>query len=193
MATAAEMPAGVSAYTGAAAYKLGASGGGSGAGACAGDGGGRGGTGGASLGLVIVFTDPTGITNPPIVRANLLQRGLGGNAGNGGFGGRGGVGGPGGLGGTEDPFWIDYRGGNGARGGDGGVGGGGGGGCGGASIGIVVAGPDAGWSLDYNTSNTFLQSNSSLTGGTGGAAGPTGNTNAAAQGVAGGSVNYLVQ
>ncbi len=193
MASAAQMPAGVSAYTGAAVYKLGASGGGSGAGACGGTGGGRGGAGGASLGLVIVFTVPTWIANPPQVRSNLVQRGSGGNAGNGGFGGRGGVGGPGGAGGTQAPFWIDYRGGNGARGGDGGVGGGGGGGCGGASIGIVVTGPDASWSLSYDTTNTFLQTNSALTGGAGGASGPTGVTSSVALGVAGGSTNYLVQ
>lgn len=193
MAAAAQMPAGVTAYTGAAAYKLGASGGGSGAGACGGGGGGRGGAGGASFAVVIAYTNPSGIANPPLVRSNLVQRGFGGNAGSGGFGGRGGVGGPGGTGGQQASFWIDYRGGNGARGGDGGVGGGGGGGCGGASVGIVVVDPDAAWTLSLNTSNVFLQNDASLTGGSGGSAGPTGVTNAAASGLSGGSINYLVQ
>jgi hypothetical protein len=174
MAGAAELPAGVSPYGGAAAYKPGASGGGAGAGGCGGAGGEPGGAGGASIAIRVGFTGGVTVATPPSVGANVVERGQGGVGGNGGFGGRGGRGGAGGAGGTEAAFWIAYRAGSGAGGGDGGVGGGGGGGCGGPSLGVVVAGGQIGWMAAYGAANDLSRTSGVQAGGAGGKAGPSG-------------------
>jgi hypothetical protein len=129
------------------AYDLGATGGGGGSGGCAGDGGNGAVAGGGSFAVFITFSGagPAQLGDLPILRDNVIQRGLGGNGGNGGIGGGGGEGGPGGAGGAvgapADMFmaFCSLQGGDGGQGGRGGHGSGGGGGQGGASYDVFVA------------------------------------------------------
>ncbi len=168
-----QMPPGVGAY-GGNSYKLGATGGGGGAAGCGGKGGQGGKSGGASIAVMVGYTSPDAALSPPIVVANLVQRGFGGTGGAGGYGGQGGLGGDGGTGGHSQNYWIDFKAGKGGRGGRGGEGGGGGGGCGGPSLGLAVFGAPGNWQVTYDQDNGFAQLESLKTGGTGGVAGASG-------------------
>lgn len=148
-------------------YELGSSGGGGGAGGCGGGGGARGGDGGASIAILITYTNPVTGTSLPVIYQNRIRRGLGGNGGTGGFGGPGGQGGAGGFGG-QSTQWSTSTGGKGGDGGNGGPGGGGGGGCGGPSFGIL------GFNLQgatWGLGNLFDYSSTVDTGGLGGLGG----------------------
>jgi len=190
-ASSAEMAGtGVGAKGGTPRYRRGATGGGAGAGGCGGTGGGSGGSGGASIALFVAWNStPGGGSNPPLIRDNTILRGPGGLGGVGGYGGTGGTGGDGGNGDDSNGFWVDFRSGDGGRGGNGGVGGGGGGGCGGASFGIAMYNHPGSWTLSVAADNVFTLPDSTPTGGPGGAAGPSGATNANADGSLGASAN----
>ncbi len=109
----------------------GAGGGGGGAGGARATVAGTGGRpGGASIGILVVNTQPTVIDV-------TIELGTGGAGGAGGAGGLGQPGGPGGNGGAPN---SGGRGGNGGAGGTGGHSGGGAGGAGGPSIGLAVGG-----------------------------------------------------
>ncbi|MCC6625702.1 MAG: hypothetical protein IT385_30990 [Deltaproteobacteria bacterium] len=172
-------------------YRIGASGGGAGAGGCGGAGGAGGGSGGASIAVFVTFVSTTP-TSLPILRANLVERGLGGDGGAGGFGGLGGSPGNGGRGGGSQDFWVGFRAGNGGRGGFGGEGGGGGGGCGGASFGIAVWRHPAALAVGYAASNGFVLAEAQATGGSGGQPGPSGQTRPEGRGANGATVNLQV-
>jgi len=188
-ASAQEMPPGVPPYN-SPHYKLGATGGGGGAGGCGGKGGNGGGTGGASIGVFVAFSSPQAASTPPIVAANMIDRGYGGPGGIGGYGGSGGIGGDGGKGGNSSGYWIDFQAGDGGRAGRGGQGGGGGGGCGGASFAMAVFNYPANWEPAYAAFNEFLLTEDLLTGGTGGPAGPSGKANPNGDGTLGATLNY---
>ena len=168
-------------------------GGGGAAGGCGGGGGIGGGSGGASIAVFVAWTIPAQATSAPVISANQIQRGYGGDGGNGGFGGSGGTGGNGGIGGDSGSFWIDFRAGNGGDGGTGGEGGGGGGGCGGPSFGYAAYNFPASLTLDPDTDNTFLLQETFFTGGIQGTAGASGVTSPNADGSPGASLNVHLE
>ena len=187
-ASGANMPPGVG-PSNSPHHKLGAAGGGAGAGGCGGSGGTGGGAGGASIAIFVAYSNPQQASNPPVIAANMVQRGYGGLGGIGGYGGAGGDGGDGGDGGHSAGFWIDFKAGDGGRGGRGGIGGGGGGGCGGAGLGIATLNYPETWNLNYTDANSFTLEDNEQTGGAGGLPGPSGAANPAGEGASGLSKN----
>ena len=164
------------------AADIGASGGGGGGGGCRGTEGLGGHPGGGSFAIFVSFTapGPGGPGDLPIVRDNLVSRGLGGPGGSGGNGGGGGSGGSAGAGGPaggfDEVFVQDCSipGALGGRGGRGGHGGGGGGGQGGASFGIILHN-DNGIASGYDLDNDFTTADDENTAGPGGVGGDSSN------------------
>ncbi len=157
-------------YCCATTDSLGGAGGGGGAGGCHGTGGQRGMGGGASIGIMVLWSNGSASGGVPKIHDNTIIRNEGGNGGKGGSGGIGGLGGKSGEGGgpgTPDQNkynWAVGEGGHGGAGGNGGAGGGGGGGCGGASYGILTHGT----TTDYCAKNKFDKVGGGGHGGAGG-------------------------